>query len=408
MRYEFGFLDYIEVLFNNTALYCVPHFSIHLKEAVDVIQLRKALTITLNEHPIFATRFVPGKPYLLEENDAEIILLETDQVVKDFGKTTNGYLWRITYYQNRLHFDFCHGLTDGHGMVRFITTLLEAYYELPITNETEPYVKAYEAIYDPASRPSDMEETKKGFTARDLPHIKNGSPSTLHHLTFDMDAFLQVVKRTCTSPVAVLLPLLSKAVYHSMPSTAKRRDIRGYFTADFRKPMSLQTGRNFIGYRYVTYTDEFETYDFQTLCTLYRNTIKNFLKPENVTYFCSSLLKDLGFLVKLRPAWLAHTVVKLLAPILKNDTNAYVTYLGALPFSKDLSSRIKDVDVVLYPDSGYCVMTAYNFNGKMKLSLCNNYQTDAIVPNLITFLEEQQISVCCSDKEFFQQAHLQL
>lgn len=406
MRYEFGIMDYVQLLITNTSIGCVPHFSVYLKENVVLDKLKSALISSLKKHPIFATKLVYDKKYYLEDNNAELVILETKDAKNNFGKTTNGYLWRVTYDNNIINFDFSHGITDGRGMARFITTVLEFYYDLPVTYETEKYICGFESVYDKTVSPIGLKEQEKGFTSFDLPHTKNGSPTSLTYLSLNTLELLNVAKKTDSSPAAILLPLFSRAVYQSLPKDAKRKNVAGYFTADFRKVMNLECGRNFIGYKYNTYTKNYENMSLETLATVYRGIMDLFLQPENVIDFCTKFKDDNSFLERLKPMWLTKALLKIAAPIEKKKTNIYLTYIGKLPFSKELCELIDDVKFVVYPDTGYCVMSALDFNGTLKLSVTNNYKTDAIIPSLIKVFEENQIHVECSETTKFSQAKM--
>ncbi len=103
--------------------------------------------------PLFATKLVFDVKYHLEHNDAELIILNSDTVLPDFGKSTNGYLWRIYYHDNVLCFDSCHGLTDGRGLTRFTATILEEYFGLPQTYVPEPDIDAFRTFYDKSVKP---------------------------------------------------------------------------------------------------------------------------------------------------------------------------------------------------------------------------------------------------------------
>lgn len=406
MRYEFGIFDYVEFMFSNTAMDTVPHFEFILKDEVDINKLYEATNKALKLHLIFATKLIYDKKYYLEDNDAPLKILNRNEAPNNFGKTTNGYLWRISYDTNTLYFDFCHGITDGRGMARFITTILEYYYDLQVTYETEPYFKGYDAIYDKNVKPLGMKKPEKGFTSKDLPHLKNGSPCKLTHMELKTKELLDVAKKTDSSPAAILLPLFSRSIYRSLPEKSKNKNVSAYFTADFRKAMNMKCGRNFIGIRYITYTKHFEDFDIETLATIYRSMMDLFLQKENIIDFCTQFKDDTKILTKIKSRNLSHLASKLAAAFEKGHTNAYLTYIGKLPFSKQLNEKIEDVKFVVYPDTGYCVMSVVDFNGTLKISLCNAYKTDAIVDNFIKVMKENSINVSCSTTTYFKQANL--
>lgn len=404
MRYEFGIIDYSQYLFSGTDIECVPHFVVKLKDNINRPKLISSVNKAMEKHPIFKTKYVFDKKPYLEDNNAELVVVDSENPPKEFGKSTNGYLFRVSYHNDTLFFDFSHGITDGRGMARFITSVLEFYFELPCTYELEPYIPSYELIYDKKNKPFGMKKQAKGFSKKVLPHIKNGKPTQLTVITLKTEELLNLAKKINSSPVAILLPLLSKATYRSLDCKAKKRKVKGYFTADFRKVMNIQTGRNFLGYRHITYDERFEKFELETLGTIYRSMIDLFMRPENVIDFCTRFTNNSSFVVNLKPNWLARKIIKIAAPIVKGDTNIYMSYLGKLPFSEELCNCVEDVNFVIYPDTGYCVLSAIDFNGKFKISLTNNYKTDKILSNFLDLLKENNISFERGETTSFTQA----
>lgn len=404
MRYEFGIMDYAQFSFYGTALECSPHFTITLKENIKIDKLKEALDKALIVHPIFKTKFVYDKKPYLETNDKEILIENTDNPIKYFGKNTNDYLFRVYYKLNKLYFDFNHGITDGRGFARFITSVLEFYFNLECSYKKEPYIKGFEEVMDKNIKPIGMKKQKSGFNSSILKHTKNDNKTKLTTFKLTTSNLLSLSKKYETTPTAILLPLLSKALYHSLDIEESKRRVKGYFTADFRKVMGVETGRNFIGYKHITYDKSFEKYDLETLGTIYRSIIDLFLQKENIIDFCNRFNKETSFITYLKPRCLSRFLWKIVSPIAKSDTNLYITYIGKLAFCDELTKKISDVEFVVYPDTGYLTLALLDFNGTINMSLTNKYKTDKIEKNFIKLLNDNNIDFKASDTIDYVQA----
>ena len=54
MRYEFGFLDKIQLLIYHTKMDCTPHFDVTIKDNINIDKLYKAVDV----YPIFKTKLI--------------------------------------------------------------------------------------------------------------------------------------------------------------------------------------------------------------------------------------------------------------------------------------------------------------------------------------------------------------
>ena len=75
--------------------------------------------------------------YYLEYNPKEpIIEEEKDYPCKYIDpKTNNGYLFKITYFENKINIDIFHALTDGNTGTTFFREIIYNYLELYYPNE---------------------------------------------------------------------------------------------------------------------------------------------------------------------------------------------------------------------------------------------------------------------------------
>lgn len=111
---------------------------------------------------------VHDKRYYLEDNDADelkIFNIDTYNRPKEFGKNTNGYLFQVCYFKNTISLEWCHVVTDGRGAIRFLSTILDAYFQvdLPEIPKEFPLQLGFESIYDESVKSFDKSNNQKGL-----------------------------------------------------------------------------------------------------------------------------------------------------------------------------------------------------------------------------------------------------
>ena len=116
--------------------------SIILKEKVDSCLLKKALNKTLQQYPVFKVKLGSGIFWnCLKENLKEPIIVEEREI--PCGRInydiSNDYLFRVSYFCNKINLDIFHILTDGLGAKVFLKAILYNYLNLKYElNTTEP------------------------------------------------------------------------------------------------------------------------------------------------------------------------------------------------------------------------------------------------------------------------------
>ena len=108
-----------------------PHtfrLSIKLKDLIDGDILRNAADRTIKRYPYFSVRMRrSGADIFFESNPLPLPVIETNGRITLGAAETNHHLIALCYWQNWLHIDCYHALTDGGGLHPFIMTLLHLY-----------------------------------------------------------------------------------------------------------------------------------------------------------------------------------------------------------------------------------------------------------------------------------------
>ncbi len=136
-RIEWGKLDataHMYPIITSSGMSNVYRVFVTLKEEIQPNLLQKALDMVLPKFNLFNTRLRQGMFwYYFEENGkpAPRVRKEVDYPCQYVDSTRNkSYLFRVTYFQNRINLEVFHVLTDGMGAFNFLKELTYQYLRL--------------------------------------------------------------------------------------------------------------------------------------------------------------------------------------------------------------------------------------------------------------------------------------
>lgn len=101
-----------------------------LNEIVDPILLQEALNETIGRFKTFKLKLKEGLFwYYFEENKLNpLVCEENSYLLKPFDTyDSRGYLFRITYFQNKIGIEMFHAITDGYGATQFLKAICYEY-----------------------------------------------------------------------------------------------------------------------------------------------------------------------------------------------------------------------------------------------------------------------------------------
>lgn len=248
-----------------------------------------------------------------------------------------------------------------------------------------------------------------GFKKNSLPVISNGYKCQSHLVSMKTTEVMAIAKKYDTTPVAILAPLLSRAVRTCIPTNIKNRNVACVILVDCRKPMNFQTMHNCILTKNITYIDRFDELSLRTLGTVYRSILDLFVDQDTIKAESTSLIKGTDWLYKLRPIFLQKAIMKVAAKYIKeNMNNIYITYLGRTNFSEELNKHIQKIHFRSWPDTGYASAAVIDFNGTLYFDFCENYENKEVLSSFITIANKENIAIKIEEEREFEQASMKV
>ena len=410
MKHQLGVMDLYPISANKTSMENNPFFQVKLKERVSAERLHTAVTQSLGEHPLFACTLRYKKGYYLETNEKEFLLIRAaeENRPRAFGDATNGFLWQMCYDECTISFEWCHAISDGKGAFAFFSSVLCHYFG--VDRSVAPALElGLESLYNKAEKGIPQKKQAKGFAAGALPFLKRGYKTDCHILKAPMSEVLDVAKRYNSSPAAVLVPLVSKALRKHINPKAKNKNVCCSVVVDCRVPMGFQTMHNCIISKNITYIDRYDTMDFPLVSTIYRSLLDLAVQKENIVKAATEFIDTVGPLVSIKPRFLQKALAKVVFGVMKHsECNFVFTYLGRMNLPEEVMSGLADFNFRSWPDFSECNVAAIDFNGTLILNICENYRDKNIIPDLIDICSAVGIHFETVDELSFEQANLRL
>lgn len=290
---------------------CVPRFTIVLSMPIDGDTLRVAMDGIMRRFPQYAVRIErdsDGRHYHLEENDRRLPIFhdEGDVVRTIGGEDTSGHLLMVSYYGNRIMFDFLHVLGDGTGFMMFIKAVVFRYLQLSgvavendgtILTVDQPYAdeegcNAYEKVMDaPASVP---DWYKSGAEVFCPPCGGTGDdPSdTVVEIRIPFDVLHSRLRQYGSSPVTFIEPLFSHAIYDKYRDVIGDRCIVASVPVNLRPYFPTGTARYFIALAVLAHSKLFLQEPFEKMLATQRALLKEQTRPEFLAFMAQKRVRD--------------------------------------------------------------------------------------------------------------------
>jgi len=410
MRYNLGCMDKYPIEAACSVIENCPLYKVTFNNFIDPIKLEAAVLKALDSYPLFKTQVRFDHEYYLRTNNKPLVILECKEEdrPKTFGKNTNGYPFRICYYQKEMCFEWQHGITDGSGAIDFLKQILLSYFDCDTDNRSNNFLVApgLEPFFDKKEKGKNFEEDPLGFRNKDFKPERKGYTTNCHKIVCDTEEILRVTHLCKTSITTCIAILFSQALRLHLPQDIKNRNVAVNIDMDLRKTLNYETMHNCIEIKRLTYTDEYDKMSFTSIGKIYKEKLDNARVPENIVRILTDRVKTFRWVHCLPGRPLLRLCYKIGGPIFKHsDSNLTITYPGRLDLPEDIMKKIDNLELKVWHDIGECMIAAVDFKGKFTLQITENYIEKGIVEDFIKLAKKVGIhfkNLGCSE---FTQSH---
>lgn len=354
-----------------------------LKEKVDSEKLKRAVIKTLNLYPNYKVKIKIGLFWnYLETNFKEPIIEEENNIpCKNITlKKNNEFLFKVTYFKNKVNLEIFHILTDGLGATILFKQILYNYfnlkYKLKIDNKESPNNTLY--IQDEYLKNADKKLKykkgyKKAFIIKEKYDLSNNKTS---HYILNLKKLKIICKKHNVSISEYLTALYTYAIYKTLYNKSTKKNIVINIPIDLRKRYKVESFSNFFTCMYIEINlSSNNTITFNKILNQVRNEFKNKLSSENIKkYLARDVKLGTNIIIRIVPLFIKKKLMKYIRKV-ANKTTTTLSNIGQIKIDEEYKKYIDNI----------MVLTSVGDNQKVKCTVCSyeNNLTITINSNLI-------------------------
>lgn len=355
-------------------------YSVVLKKNIDKNILLEAVNRTLDDFPMFKVRVCSGVFWnYLEYNTKDVVISkETDKPCNEIDfKANNDYLFRVTYYKNKINLDIFHILTDGTGASYFIKSLVYNYldikYKMKVYKNSRDNVLEYQDQYL-----VNFDKSDKTKYETDLAYQIKGKildVNNTYHFTVTVNDMKKVTKKYGVSITEFLTALYIYALYTSIYDGESKKEIIINVPVNLRKYYNVDTLSNFFVCMDINpKLLERSVSSFDEALMLVHEEFSNKLTTDKVkSYLNRDVRLGLNLPMRLVPLSVKKFFITLLCKIINRTITSTVSNVGVIDIDEKYREYIDNVYVLVLPGKVQKIKcTICSYNGKLNITMNSN------------------------------------
>ena len=363
---------------NNTSTF---RYSVLLKKDVDPSVLQKALNKTINDCPSYKMKMGAGLFWnYLELNEKNIIIQEEYEIPCEHinFKKNNDYLFKVTYFKNKINLDVFHVLTDGAGASVLLKALVYNYLilkyklenDIKYENEINNYQDQYLEYYDPK-----LKELGKGKKAYQIPGIPNKKINNTYHYIVSVKELKTICKKYQVTITEYLTAVYIYALYNSIYNKKSKKELVIAIPINLRKVFNKETTANFFTYMKINSNvcnkEKISFYDIleYTKGEFYVKLTEDKIKE----YIARDMKIGMNIPIRLAPLFAKKLFIKYLGFSVKRSFTTMLSNIGPVDIEEKYKKYIDNILVLVMPNNEQKIKcTVCSYQDKLNITLNSN------------------------------------
>lgn len=363
---------------NNTSTF---RYSVLLKKDVDPSVLQKALNKTINDCPSYKMKMGAGLFWnYLELNEKNIIIQEENEIPCEHinFKKNNDYLFKVTYFKNKINLDVFHVLTDGAGASVLLKALVYNYLilkyklknDIKYENEINNFQDQYLEYYDPK-----LKELGKGKKAYQIPGIPNKKINNTYHYIVSVKELKTICRKYQVTITEYLTAVYIYALYNSIYNKKSKKELVIAIPINLRKVFNKETTANFFTYMKINSNvcnkEKISFYDIleYTKGEFYVKLTEDKIKE----YIARDMKIGMNIPIRLAPLFAKKLFIKYLGFSVKRSFTTMLSNIGPVDIEEKYKKYIDNILVLVMPNNEQKIKcTVCSYQDKLNITLNSN------------------------------------
>ena len=386
----------------------VFRFSVVLKEKINPEILKKAVILSLEKYNSFKVRMKSGFFWnYLEHNPKDPIIEEEKNYPCKYidYRRNNNYLFKVTYFENKINIDIYHSLTDGNSGNLFFKEIVYNYIELchprifaeelrTVRKEDFNTEDSYMKNYDKKAKSN--ASSKKAYILRGE-KIKLGAVSAIHEIIDVNDLKKECEKYNCTVTQYLSAVLIYSIYEENYKKTKDEKPIKLCIPVNLKKYFpSSKTMSNFFSYITLEAEMKKDNLDtFEKILEFVKEDFKRKLTEEEIMKTMSANVKlGINPFIKVVPLFLKKALVRLSYIEIRKYTTTTYSNVGRMGIIGKYKPYIEYFLMLIAPEPVEKIKcSSCTFEDKMVFTFTSILDDSRIEKRFYEFLIEKGIKV---------------
>lgn len=388
----------------------VFRMSVYLYDDVDPLTLKNALNKALEAMPIFKVKLRRGLfwPYFEINFDKPIIYEEDFYPCKTIlKKENNNFLFKVSYFKNKINLEVFHALGDGTGLLQFLNFILYFYlkelHPLEISDNISTYdsnvstIEMGEDAFAKHKNVADIKSNLKNKAAYSIPGtLMDSRKLKVIIAKMPLQDFLKLVKSKKVTVGVYLVSLIAYAIYsEDLKKDSLKKPITVCLPTNLRLYFETSTVRNFFTCIYPTIDFSNDNYTFDDVIEITASEFKKYLDKDflaqRIRYF-SNLEKNPIF--RIVPLAIKNYALKGVYRISEKAQTTVLSSLGKIEFKNGIDDFVKDMEIILSPSFSNPVKTLnFSYKDFFYLNFTSLIEDTDIIRFIVRFLADQGLDI---------------
>lgn len=385
----------------------VFRISVLLTEKINQQALEQAVSQALAKYESFRVRMRNGFFWnYLEYNPKEpIVEQEKDYPCQYINPRTNhDYLFKVTYFDQKINIDIFHSLTDGNSGTNFFKEIIYHYLEIihpdDFTEEIRGNRKIDYSIEDSYLKNYDKKAKGNASSAKAYrlkgKKLTLGAVSTIHEI-IDLEQLKEVSKKEGATVTQYLTAVLIYVIYQENYLKNKgKKPIKICIPVNLKKYFPSNTIANFFSY--ITVIAEMEKQgltNFEKILAFVKQEFKERLTPEEIQRTMSFNVKlGINPFIKMIPLVIKKPIVRLTYMEIRKYTTTTFSNIGRIGIIGKYQKYIQEFFMLIAPEPVEKVKcAACSFENKMVMTFTSVLKEGSLEKGFYEFLSQKGIPI---------------
>lgn len=383
----------------------VFRLSVVLKDKINPDILKKAVNMSLKKLSSFKVRLRKGFFwYYFEDNNKDIIVEQEKNYPCKYidPNTNNDYLFKVTYWENKINLDIFHSLTDGNSGTIFLKEIVYNYLELAHPQDFSKQLRAERKIANNTEDDylKNYDKKSKGAKSGKRAYILKGKRLPLGaigviHVNINLSELKNKAKEKEVTITQYLTAVLIYSIYNSnYKKYHGKKPIKICIPVDLRKYFKSETLSNFFSY----ITLQAEPTDLNSFDEILKFVKRGFIEKldkEEISKTMSANVK-LGnnLFIKLIPLFFKVGIVKLSYIEIRKYTTTTFSNIGRMGIIGEYQKYIDKFMMLIAPESVEKIKcSACSFDNNLNFTFTSTLENTEVEQEFCKTLKSEGIDI---------------